>query len=100
MTKLKDNISAEEHKKFQEERQRPFRLEIADVGNDTFSIKSPILLSKEKYQLLQKICDITGEHLREYVKDALLQKVQVDLECPTQMGQAVCKTLLEQWDTK
>ena len=100
MRKLKDNISPEEHKKFEEERQRPFRLEIADVGNDTFSIKSPILLSKEKYELLQKICDITGEHIQEYIKDALLQKVQVDLESPSEFGQAVCKILLEQWNPK
>jgi hypothetical protein len=91
-------LSAEEHKKFEEERQRPYRLEIIDIGNDTFSIKSPILLSKEKYELLQKLCDITGEHLQEYVKNALLTTVKTDLENPSEIGQAVCKTLLEKWN--
>lgn len=97
---MKRVMSPEEHEKAEEERQRPFKMEIADVGNDTFSIKSPILLSKERFELLNKICDITGEHLQEYVKDALLQKVQIDLECPSQFGQAVCETLLKQWDPK
>jgi hypothetical protein len=94
----KSVISAEEHKKFEEERQRPYRLEITDIGNDTFSIKSPILLSKEKYELLQKLCDITGEHLQEYIKNALLTMVKTDLENPSEIGQAVCKTLLEKWN--
>ena len=90
-------MSSEEHKKAEEERKRPYKLEITDVGNDTFSIKSPILLSKERFELLNKICDITGEHLQEYVKEALLQRVQIDLENPSQFGQAVCETLLKEW---
>lgn len=98
MTKLKDNLTAEEHKKFEEERQRPYRLEITDIGNDTFSIKSPILLSKEKYELLQKICDITGEHIQEYIKDAFYMKVQVDLDNPTCFGQMACENLRRQWN--
>ena len=98
MTKLKDNISAEEHKKFEEEQKRPFRMEIADVGNDTFSIKSPILLPKKQYELVQKICDIIGEHIQEYIKDAFFMKVQTDLENPSCFGQMVCENLRRQWD--
>ncbi len=90
-------MSSEEHTKAEEDRQRPFRMEIADVGNDTFSVKSPILLSKDRLELLKKICNITGEHLQEYVKEALLQKVQTDLENPSCFGQSVCETLLKQW---
>ncbi len=100
MTKAKDILSAEEHKKIEEERKRPFKLEIADVGNDCISIKSPIVLPKNQYELLQKICDITGEHIQEYVKDALFMKVQVDLDNPTCFGQQVCKILKEEWDPK
>ena len=98
MTKLKDNLSAEEHKKAEEERKRPFRLEIADVGNDIFSIKSPILLPNNQYELLQKICDITGEHIQEYIKDAFFMKIQVDLDNPTYFGQIVCENLRRQWN--
>jgi hypothetical protein len=90
-------VSDEKRVKAEEERKRHFRLEIANIDNDFVSIKSPILLSKERFQLLEKICEITGEHIQEYVKDALLQKVQVDLENPSQFGQAVCETLLKQW---
>lgn len=98
MTKLKDNISAAEHKRLEEERKRPFKLEITDVGNDTFSIKSPILLQKFQYELLQKICDITGEHIQGYIKDAFFMKVQVDLDNPTCFGQMVCENLRRQWN--
>lgn len=94
---MKKVMSVEEHKKAEEERQRPFRMEIADVGNETFSIKSPILLSKERFELLNKICEITDENLQEYIKEALLQRVQIDLENPSQFGQDVCKTLLKRW---
>ena len=94
---MKKVMSPEEHKKAEADRQRPFRMEITDVGNETFSIKSPILLSKDRFELLNKICDITGEHLQEYVKEALLQKVQIDLENPSCFGQSVCETLLKQW---
>ena len=61
-------------------------MEIADVGNDVFSVKSPIMLSKDRLELLNKICDITGEHLKTYIENALLQKVQVDLENPSAFG--------------
>ena len=100
MTKAKHELSAEEHEKAKEERARPFRLEIADVGNETFSIKSPILLSKDRFELLNKICEITDEHLQEYIKEALLTRVQVDLENPTQFGQDICETLLKRWNPK
>lgn len=98
MTKLKDNLTAEEHKKAEEERQRPYKLEIADIGNDYISIKSPILIPKFQYELLQKICDITGEHIQEYIKDAFFIKVQMDLENSSCFGQLACENLRRQWN--
>lgn len=75
-----------------------FRLEVTDVGNDCISIKSPIIITKHQYELIQKICDITGEHLQEYIKDALMQAIQIDLDNPSCFGQTVCETLRKQWD--
>ena len=43
----------------------------------SFSIKAPILLPKFQYELVQKICDITGEHIQEYVKDAFFMKYKL-----------------------
>ena len=79
------------------ENSNAFRLDISKLPQDCISIKSPIILTKKRFELLNKICDITGEPLRNYIEDALLQKVQIDLECPSQFGQAVCETLLKQW---
>lgn len=90
-------LTPEEHAKAEEERARPYRMEITDMGNDTFSVKSPILLHKDRLDLLKKICEITDEYLQHYIEQALLQRVQIDLENPSQFGQEVCKTLLEQW---
>ena len=75
-----------------------FRLEVTDVGNDCISIKSPIIITKHQYELIQKICDITGEHLQEYIKDALMQAIQIDLDNPSCFGQQVCETLRKRWD--
>lgn len=72
-------------------------MEISDLPQDCVSIKSPIILTRERFELLKKICDITGEHLQEYVKEALLQRVQIDLENLSCFGQSVCETLLKQW---
>ena len=68
---MKKVMSVEEQAKAEEERTRPFRMEIADVGNVTFSIKSPILLSKDKLDLLKKICGITDDHLERYIKEKI-----------------------------
>ena len=65
-------LSREEHQKQEEQRKRPMKLEIVDIDNDYVSIKSPIPLHKDRYALLNKICDITGEHIQEYIKDAYL----------------------------
>jgi len=97
MTKTKGILSAEEHEKFEEERKRPFKLEIADVGNDCISIKAPIILPKHQYELLEKICDITGEHIQAYIKDAFYMKVKVDLDNPSCFGQMVCENFRRQW---
>lgn len=98
MTKAKGMLSAEEHKKAEEERKRHFRLEIADIGSDCVSIKSPIVISRKQYDFIQKVCDITGERLENYIKDALLQMIQIDLESPSCLGQQVCKVLREEWN--
>jgi hypothetical protein len=91
-------LSAEEHKKAEEERKKHFRLDVVDIGNDCVSIKSPIILSRDQYNLIQKICDITGEQLEGYIKHALMQSVQVDLDNPSCFGQMVCETLRKEWD--
>jgi hypothetical protein len=98
MTKAKGMLSAEEHKKIEEEKKRPFRLEVTELEQDCVSVKSPIILSREQYNLIQKICDITGQRLEEYIKDALMQIVQIDLDNPTCFGQTVCQELRRQWD--
>ena len=97
MTKVKRVLSAEEHEREEQERAKPFRMEITDVGNDIFSVKCPILISKDRLELLKKICDITGDDLKHYIEEALFQRVQIDLENPSQFGQDVCETLLKQW---
>lgn len=74
-----------------------FRLDISNLPQDCVSVKSPIILTKKRFDLLNKICDITGEQLRNYIEEALLQKVQIDLENPSCFGQSVCETLLKQW---
>jgi hypothetical protein len=75
-----------------------FRLEITDVGNDCISIKSPIILSREQYNLIQKICDMTDERLEQYILDALMQSIEIDLNDPTIFGLTVCEVLRKQWD--
>ena len=77
-----------------------FRLDVSDLPQDCVSIKSPIILTKSRFELLSKICELTDRPLRNYIEDALFQKVQIDLENPSQFGQAVCETLLKQWDPK
>lgn len=59
---------------------------------------SPIILSRKQYDLIQKICDVTDERLEQYIKDALIQTIQIDLENPSCFGQTVCETLRKQWD--
>ena len=96
MKKLKP-LSSEERAKAEEERGRHFRLDIADVGNDVFSVKSPILLSKDRLDLVKKICEITGEDFKHYIEYALYQRVEIDLTNPNSFGQMVCETLLKEW---
>lgn len=98
MTKLKDNISAEEHKKFEEEKQRPYRLEITELESDCISIKSPIILSREQYDLIQKVCEISDQRLEQYIKDALITMIDTDLRDSTVFGKQVCDHLLSEWD--
>ena len=81
-----------------EEHKRAFRLEVTELDHDCVSVKSPIILSREQYDLIQKICDITGERLELYINDALMQTIQIDLENPSCFGQTVCQALLKQWD--
>jgi hypothetical protein len=95
MTKAK---SEEEHKKAEEEQKRAFRLEIKELDHGCISVKSPIILSKEQYNLIQKVCDITGETIQQYIKDALITTIDTDLSDPTCFGQTVCKVLREEWD--
>lgn len=76
-----------------------FRLEVTELEHDLVSIKSPIIVSKEQYKLIQKICDLTDERLEQCIKDALMQTIQIDLESPSCFGKTVCDTLKKQWDT-
>lgn len=74
-----------------------YRMEITDLPENCVSIKSPIVITRQQYNLIQKVCDITGERLETYIKDALLQAIQIDLDNPSCFGQAVCETLRKQW---
>jgi hypothetical protein len=75
-----------------------FRTEITDIGNDCISAKIPLIFSKVQHDFIKKICELNGERLEQYVYDALLQTIQIDLENPNCFGQTVCKVLLEQWN--
>lgn len=75
-----------------------YRLEITDLPEECVSIRSPIIITKRQFDLIQKVCDITGEKLESYIKDALLQAIQIDLDNPSCFGQAVCETLRKQWN--
>jgi len=76
-----------------EEHKRAFRLEVIELDQDWISVKSPIILTREQYNLIQKVCDITDERLEEYIKNALMQAIQTDLENPSRFGQTVCEVL-------
>jgi hypothetical protein len=89
----------EERKKSEEQRKQAFRLEIVDLEHDCVSIKSPIILTRKQYDLIQKICDVTGEEIQTYIKDALLQTIQIDLENPSCLGKQICDHLLPEWDS-
>ena len=36
--------------------------------------------------------------MEQYVYEALLQTIQIDLENPSRFGQTVCEVLLDQWN--
>ena len=84
--------------KEREEQKRAFRMEITELEHDLVSVKSPIILSREQYNLIEKVCNITDERLEQYIKDALLQAIQIDLDNPSCFGQTVCEVLRKQWD--
>jgi uncharacterized protein (DUF302 family) len=50
-------------------------------------------LSNERVQVLEQICKIRGEFLREYVEKALCDKMEADLETPDDLGLDYCKHL-------
>ena len=54
-----------------------FRLEVSKLPQDCVSIKNPTILTQKRFELLNKICDITGRPLRNYSEDGLNQKVQI-----------------------
>jgi hypothetical protein len=89
----------EERKKAEEEREKAFRTDIRELDHDCVSVKSPIILSREQYNLIQKICDYTGERLETYIKDALLQMIQIDLETYNCLGKKICDHLLSEWNS-
>lgn len=74
------------------------RLDISDLPQGCVSIKSPIILTKSRFDLLNKICELTDRPLRNYIEDALFLKVQIDLENSSEFGRTVCKALLKEWD--
>ena len=74
-----------------------FRLDISELPQGVISIKSPILVTKDQYELIQNLCNIT-ERLESYIKDAVMKMVETDLQSPTEIGMAVCETLLKKWN--
>jgi hypothetical protein len=75
-----------------------FRTEVTDIGNDCVSVKIPLIFSIQQYDLIKKVSDLSGERLEQYVYDAVLQTIELDLQNPSCFGQTVCKVLLEQWN--
>lgn len=79
------------------DKKNAFETDISHLPQGCVSIKSPIILTKSRFELVNKICELTDRPLRNYIEDALFMKVQIDLENPTEFGQDVCKTLLKKW---
>lgn len=77
----------------------PYKSERIDMEDGLVSIKYPIRLTKDRLELMDRICETLGEHPDIYIAQALYEKIDSDLHSPTELGMAFCDNLLKQWNT-
>ena len=92
MTKAKINY---------EEKTQALKPEIVTIteNGEIISIKIPILVHKSRYEIINKICELTGEDLTEYARQAMYEKVQSDLDNPQMIGQLFTERIRPIWET-
>lgn len=76
----------------------PYKIERIDMGNGLVSIKYPIRLTKDRLELMDRICEMLGERPDIYLAQALYEKIDSGLHNPTELGIAFCDNILKDWN--
>jgi hypothetical protein len=67
--------------------------EVHNMGDDMKIVKVGIELSNQRMQVLEEICKIRDDTLREYIHKAVVDQINLDLEIPNDLGLDYCKHL-------
>jgi hypothetical protein len=63
------------------------------IGDHMKILRVSMSLTRERAEVLEEICRIRGELLRDYVEKALNDQMDTDLDTPNDLGLDYCKHL-------
>jgi hypothetical protein len=79
--------------------QSEYRYEYCNMIDNIFRIKCDFIISKERLEIIHKLLDLKYySFFRDFLEEAIIEKVEKDLNSPATIAEMFCAKWLKSWD--
>ena len=76
-----------------------YSYEYCNMIDNIFRIKCDFIISKERLEIIHKLLDLKyHSFFRDFLEEAIIEKVEKDLNSPATIAEIFCVKLLKSWD--